>query len=346
MNFDHGGSPGSPIDASVNINPLGAPRSLDHVFARARSLSERYPEPDAARARRAWAEKLGAAAECVLIGNGASELISLTVQVCGAKRVVVFDPCYSEYEAAAASAGCAVMHMPLERHADAWRTPEHLPDVRETDLVIVAQPNNPTGHVTPRRILRHIEATGARLMVDESFLALSEAPLGTASPALESFVPHVRENVCVVASLTKTYCVPGLRLGYLVADEGLVRRISKVREPWNVNGIAAEAAVVLASDDDYVARSRALLSAERRKLSAALAQIPGVRVMDGHAPWVLVELPAPMTAAIARTTLLAAGIAIRDASTFRGLGERWIRVGVRTAEANDRIAAALTSLLS
>ncbi|MHB8761941.1 MAG: aminotransferase class I/II-fold pyridoxal phosphate-dependent enzyme [Coriobacteriia bacterium] len=150
MRFDHGGSPSSAIDASVNVNPLGAPVSLDSVFARARGLAQRYPEPDAGSARRAWAQRLGVPVERLLIGNGASELISLAVRALAPRRVIVFDPCYSEYEAAAAAAGCTVEHMALQRENGSWRTPRYLPATCKDDLVVVAQPNNPTGHFTPR----------------------------------------------------------------------------------------------------------------------------------------------------------------------------------------------------
>ncbi len=346
MRFDHGGSPSSAIDASVNINPLGAPASLDAVFARARSLAQRYPEPDARSARCAWAQRLGVPVERLLIGNGASELISLAVRALAPRRVIVFDPCYSEYETAAAAAGCTVEHMALQRENGSWRTPRYLPAMCEDDLVVVAQPNNPTGHFTPRDHLLSMAAGGCNLMVDESFLALSADPVHGSTLSAESLVPDARGSVCVIASLTKTFCVPGLRLGYVVADESWIGRMSDLREPWSVNGIAAEAAVSLATDQEHVERSRTLIATERRRLARGLARIPGLHVMEGCAPWVLAELPEPFTAAAVRSSLLGRGIAIRDASTFRGLGERWIRVGVRTPDENGKVAEALAVLLS
>lgn len=346
MNRDHGGAPIARIDASVNVNPLGPPESLDAVFARARELASRYPQIDAASAREAWADRLGVPFERVLVGNGASELISLAVRAIAPRRVIVFDPCYSEYAAAARAADIAVAHVPLRLDGAEWVTPlaeciasgvdgEPLGD---GDLVVVGQPNNPSGHLTAVEPLLALARTGAHVLADESFLALTDQP---ESAVGHSLVPHVGARVGAVASLTKTFCVPGLRLGYLVADEALVTRISELRDPWSVNGIAAEAAVALASDGDYLDRSRAQLVAERARVAAAVAGL-GMRVTAGVAPWVLARLPGPFTAPEVRSALLSRGVAVRDASTFPGLDEGWIRIGVRSAVDDDALLDALS----
>jgi len=339
MNRDHGGLPAR-IDASVNVNPLGPPPALDEVFARTRELSSRYPEIDAASARRTWAEHLGIDTRRLLVGNGASELISLSLRAIAPRRVIVFDPCYSEYEAAARSAGVPLVHVPLALEGDSWRTP--LPDgleAGEGDLVVVGQPNNPTGHLTDPRVLLGLADSGAHVLTDESFLALAGA---TAS----SLVPHVGDRVSVVESLTKTFCVPGLRLGIFVGAEQLVERMSALRDPWSVNGIAVQAAVALADQDRYLATSRTLLATERARIAAALAALPGVRVTHGAAPFVLAELPEGRIASAVRDQLLTLGIGVRDASTFAGLSERWLRVGVRTPAENDEVLSALTGVLA
>lgn len=341
MRRDHGGDPRARIDASVNVNPMGPPRSLDAVFRRARELAARYPEVDALSAREAWADRLGVSVESLLVGNGASELISLTVRAVAPRRVIVFDPCYSEYVAAARAAGVPSVSVPLVLSRDEWKTPcdellawEGGEKLCEGDLVIVGQPNNPTGHFVEPESLLAFAARGAHVLVDESFLALSSEPA-------HSLLSHVGDRISVVASLTKTFCVPGLRLGLLAAAQPLVARISRMRDPWSVNGIAAEAAVELAAQDEYLARSRALLCTERARMSAAVAALPGVRVTQGVAPWVLAELPAQRTAARLCADLLARGIAVRDASTFPGLSARWIRTGIRSPAENGAIISAL-----
>lgn len=353
MKRDHGGAPAARIDASVNVNPLGPPASLDAVFARAREFASRYPEIDARSARQAWAGRLGVPVDRLLVGNGASELISLAIRAIDPLRVIVFDPCYSEYDAAARAAGIELTHVPLQLVGDAWCTPlERLlaegiegRALGEGDLVVVGQPNNPTGHLTAPESLRALAELGVHVLADESFLALAQTPHQPVSASAHSLAAHASARISVITSLTKAYCVPGLRLGLFVADEALVARISELRDPWSVNGIAVEAAVALAADNDYLDRSRARLLVERSRVAAAIAALPGMRVTEGVAPWVLAELPGPRTAAEVRGKLLARDIAVRDASTFPGLTERWIRIGIRSTADNDDIIAALAEVL-
>ncbi|MCL2504464.1 MAG: aminotransferase class I/II-fold pyridoxal phosphate-dependent enzyme [Coriobacteriia bacterium] len=408
MKRDHGGL-SARIDASVNVNPLGPPAVLDDAFARARELSSRYPEIDVFSARQAWAKRLGVAAECLLIGNGASELISLVIRIMLPKRIIVFDPCYSEYEAAAQAVGVPVVHIPLELHRSArpmlpdvqpmpptrlpaphtlpitqpippdtppvlpttapmspdtplvslgtWSTPLGTLEVGPGDLVVICQPNNPTGHLTDPTAITALAERGADVLVDESFLALTSVHAtcslvgcvshaggqgGPGEPGKQHKKPGGR--LSVVTSLTKTYCVPGLRLGLLAADPGLISRISGIRDPWSVNAIAAEAATVLASGcGDYLERSRRLLAAERTHLTSAIAALRGVRVTASEGPFLLAELPEGLVAAELRDRLLTRGVGVRDASTFAGLSERWLRIGIRSPAENDAIIAAITA---
>ncbi len=145
----------------------------------------------------------------------------------------------------------------------------------------------------------------------------------------------------MATSLTKIFCVPGLRLGLFVGDAHTVARMSRLRDPWSVNALALTAAETLVSQDDYLRRTREWLDAERPRAAALLAGIPGARACDGVAPYCLVELPPRVGATDLRDSLARRGIGVRDASMFHGLGPRWLRVGVRTPAENDRVAAAI-----
>lgn len=335
MRYDHGGAPLASIDASVNVNPFGPPAALDAVFARARELAMRYPEIDAGAARQVWAQTLGVSRERLLVGNGASELITLAMRALQPGRVVVFEPCYSEYVSAAEAVGAQVERRPLALDAGSWSMPlgdyEPLPG----DLLVLGQPNNPTGHLTPPDAIAALARRGARVLIDESFLHFTERPDEV------SLVGSDIPGVFVVSSLTKVFCVPGLRLGLFVGDAETVRRMSQLRDPWSVNGLAAEAATVLATQDGYLARTRSWLAEERPRAARLLAAIPGVSVCEGVAPFILLQLPEGVSATATRDALAGRGIGVRDASTFAGLGPRWLRVGLRTAAENEQVAAAI-----
>jgi threonine-phosphate decarboxylase len=335
VKYDHGGSPNASIDASVNVNPFGPPACLDIVFSRARELAMRYPEIDAASARREWATRLGIPTEHLLVGNGASELISLAMRALRPKRVVIFEPCYSEYASAAETIGADVVRLDFRLEGSAWSTPAVDYESREGDLLVLGQPNNPTGHLTSPDMIADLARAGVRILLDESFL-----PFLVDADDLSMSAGEL-PGVLVVTSLTKMFCVPGLRLGILVGDAETVERMSRLRDPWSVNALAAEAAEALARESEYLIRTRAWLAGARAELANTLAEIPSIRVCEGVAPYILVELPEPVCAAELRDVLAARGIGVRDASTFIGLGPHWLRVGVRSPAENALVAAAI-----
>jgi histidinol-phosphate/aromatic aminotransferase/cobyric acid decarboxylase-like protein len=343
MRSDHGGDVRALIDASVNLNPFGPPAELDAVFARVREIAARYPEVGAESARDAWAVELGVGRDRLLVGNGASELIALAVRAIAPRRVVVPQPCYSEYESAAEAAGVPVVGAPfrLDDALGTWSTPMAELGLAAGDLLMLANPSNPTGHLTdPAEIVALAAASGADVLVDESFLPF----LGDADRL--SLARDAHRGLSVVTSLTKVFCVPGLRLGLFVGAPDLAAAMHALRDPWSVNGVAAEAALALVGQRAYLARTRAWLAAERPRLASALASIPGVRVTGGVAPYVLAELPAGESAARVCRALAARGLAVLDASTFAGLSERWVRVGVRSARENARIVDAIADALA
>lgn len=335
MRYDHGGAPLTSIDASVNLNPFGPPAALDAVFARVRELAMRYPEIDAGAARQVWAQKLAVSRERLLVGNGASELITLAMRALQPRRVVVFEPCYSEYVSAAEAVGASIVRLSLALEAGSWSTPLRDYEPLAGDLLVLGQPSNPTGHLTSPDAIAALARRGARVLVDESFLQFTERP-GEVSLA-GSDIP----GAFVVSSLTKIFCVPGLRLGLFVGDAETVRRMSELRDPWSVNALAADAATVLVAQDGYLAHTRSWLAEERPRAARLLAAIPGVSVCEGVAPFMLLELPEGVSATATRDALAARGIGVRDASTFAELGPRWLRVGLRTAAENEQVAAAI-----
>jgi threonine-phosphate decarboxylase len=335
VRYDHGGAPSASIDASVNVNPLGPPAALDAVFSRARELATRYPQIDAGRARTAWAERLGVACGRLLVGNGASELISLAMRALQPTRVVVFEPCYSEYVSAAEAVGAEVVRLRFALDGTEWSTPLGEYEPRPEDLLVLGQPNNPTGHLTPPDAIAEIAYAGVRVLLDESFL-----PFLAHADEL-SMAGREIPGVLVVTSLTKIFCVPGLRLGLFVGAADVVARMSQLRDPWSVNALAAEAAEALACENAYLISTRTWLAEERPHLARQLADVPGARVCEGVAPYILAELPDGVSATALRDKLARDGIGVRDASTFVGLGPRWLRIGVRTPAENTQVATAI-----
>lgn len=351
----YGVAPGQWVDFSANINPLGPPPAVLQLLRERLHEIERYPDPDAVAFRRALARYLEVPVEATRALNGGVEGIFLLLQAWRPQRVLIPVPTFVEYERAARAAGARVCRFPLVRDPRQRRyrlEPEAVQPLLGPDTVLVlANPNNPTGNVIDSHVLSAlltaVAEAGARLLMDEAFLdflpsrrrrSLCAAAAGPDSP------------VAVVGSLTKLFALPGLRVGYLVGPPPLLARIDELRDPWAVNHLAQlagewaleQAASQTSQGGWSIAATRALIAQERARLQGAMAQLPGCTVWRSRANFLLLELNDswPRAAELA-DWLGRRGILIRDASNFPGLRERHVRIAVRGSSDNDRLLAAM-----
>lgn len=337
MKTDHGGSQTEGLlDFSVNINPLGPPACVAEILPQALPLLVRYPSLDAAPARQAVADRLGLDPAEVLVGNGATELISLLARALHPGRVWVLEPCYSEYRGAAEQGGVPVTRLPWRRNGSAfepqWESLRPVPG----DMVFVGFPNNPTGRFPDTAALD--QAMGGR---DGVWWVFDESFLDFAVPGVPSRVLPLRRGVIGVRSLTKFYAIPGLRLGYLLAERETVRRLHAAKDPWSVNGLAEQLTGRLLADRAYGERTREFVRSEQERVTRRLRDEARVEVFPGEVNFLLCRLPGSLDVQSLNRHLRREGMVVRDASTFMGLTPDHFRMGLRTVPENDRLIAAL-----
>jgi histidinol-phosphate aminotransferase len=213
--------------------------------------------------------------------------------------------------------------------------PSALPS--DADLVVVGNPTNPTSVLHPAGTLAGLTRPGRVVVVDEAFA--DTVPGERESLASRRDLP----GLVVLRSLTKTWGLAGLRVGYVLAEPELVARLAAAQPLWPVSSPALAAAIATCApaalaEADAAARATAL---DRAHLLARLAEVPGVRVHGAPASsFVLIELPG---ADKVRLRLREAGFAVRRGDTFPGLGPDWLRVAVRDRATTDAFCAALTS---
>ncbi|MGH2719845.1 MAG: aminotransferase class I/II-fold pyridoxal phosphate-dependent enzyme, partial [Actinomycetota bacterium] len=205
------------------------------------------------------------------------------------------------------------------------------------DLVVVGNPNNPTGTLDPAETLARLARSGRLLVVDEAFMDL--VPGQAESLAGRRDLP----GVAVVRSPTKSLGLPGVRAGYLVAPPEVVAALRAARQPWSVSTPALavlEAYAAGVVDTEVLA---AEVAQERARLAGSLARLPGVVVWPSAANFLLLRVPdGPAT----REGLHRRGIAVRRGDTFPGLTPDHLRVAVRTPEEDDRLAELLQAELA
>ena len=284
-----------------------------------------YPRPEAARAAVAARHRRDPAQ--VLLTNGAAEAFTLLARGLRPHRAVCVHPSFTAPEAALRAAGHPVdrVLLPPPFNLDPHLVPAG------ADLVVLGNPTNPTARLHPVETLERLARPGRTLVVDEAFA--DAVPGEPATLAARQDLP----GLVVVRSLTKTWGLAGLRVGYLLGHPDLVARLARAQPPWPVNSLALEALVACSQPDAVVwAQEQARRTAGwRASLAAALDRLSGVTVVPGgEAPFLLVQV---RDATLVRARLRGLGIVVRRGDSFPGLGADWLRIAVAGPEHHDRI---------
>ncbi|MEV4820911.1 Rv2231c family pyridoxal phosphate-dependent protein CobC [Micromonospora sp. NPDC049274] len=327
------------IDLAVNVRQAPPPAWLAAPIAATLADLARYPDPAPARA--AVAARHRRHPDEVLLTAGAAEGFVLIAQALrGIRRPVVVHPQFTEPEAALRAAGHPVERVLLDP-ADGFRLDPSLVPV-DADLVMIGNPTNPTSVLHPARTVAALARPGRVLVVDEAFADTAAGPTGEPeSLAQRRDLP----GLLVLRSLTKTWGLAGLRIGYLLGAPELLSRLAAVQPLWAVSTPALAAAAACATPV-AVQAERAIaadLAADRDHLVARLADLPGVRVAGRPASsFVLLHLADGNRI---REALRDRGWAARRGDTFPGLGPDWLRVAVRDRNTTDAFVEVLREIM-
>ena len=331
-----------PLDFSANISPLGLPDGVREAVIAALAYAERYPDPLCRALRAALAEYHGVPVENIVCGNGAADLIWRLCRALRPKKAALFVPGFAEYEAALRAENCEIARLPLPE-ADGFclteKTVAQIP--RDTELLFLCNPNNPTGRLTERKALHSLlslcRERDMALIADECFLDFCEEPEAHSLVGTLSETP----GLVILKAFTKTHAMAGLRLGYaLCGSQVLAEKLQGCAQPWSVSNIAQAAGVAALRETAYISRLRVLITAERKRLIPALEAL-GLCVIPGEANFLLFH--AADGALCEKLRQL--GILIRGCGNFAGLSENWYRAAVRTQSENDQLLRALGEVL-
>ena len=336
------------IDFSANINPLGlAPKVKAAIIKNIEGVIH-YPEPDSRSLKKSLANFYNTDDHNIAVGNGSIELIYLIPKALKLKKVLITTPTFSEYEFAARLNGSKVLFLPTEEGNDFKLGLHKLKKlIPQVDLVFIGNPNNPTGsHILSEEMLSLIELCQQYrtfLVVDEAFMDFVQV---SDRDSLAFSAPR-NKILIVLRSLTKFFALPGLRIGYAIANRDLVKRLSNLQYPWNINSLAQAAGEEVLKDRGYMNESREYVIKEKEYLFGRLKNIKGLKTYPPSSNFIFCKLEdwAIKSAQVLNERLLEKGLVVRNCANFRGLNQRFFRVAVRKRAENLKLIMALKEVL-
>lgn len=320
------------LDFSANLSPLGMPAAVREAAEKAIAESETYPDPECRALRAALSDELNVPGDWLICGNGAADLLFRVCSVIKPRATMISIPCFAEYEPAVLASGSGIIKVRAQGEQFDL-APDFLSHMTsETDLIVLAEPNNPTGRVdsvsAQREIASRAGETGARVLIDESFYDFLDEDAG------ESIISELNDypNVVLLRSFTKMYAMAGLRLGFAVcSDTDLIRRLEDGSPAWTVSTPSQKAGIAALKETEYVRTVRELVAREKKRLSSGLASL-GLRVVEGQANFILFRGPEDLDRRLAQR-----GICIRNCADYEGLEAGWFRAGIRTGPETEKL---------
>jgi len=328
------------VSLASNENPLNLP---PEIISKLKSrLAEfpfnRYPDPTAHELRRLIAEANGLDAENVLVGNGGDELIFDLLLAWGGpgRKLLDVPPTFSMYGIDAQVTGTEIVSIPrledfsIDQKAMLDRVAEG-----DIDIVVIANPNNPTGGLTDESFLIELlHSTDALVMVDEAYFEFSR----------HTMRPHMTrcDNLVLLRTFSKAFSMAGLRVGYLLAHPDVVTEFMKVRQPYSVDSFSQWVAQQVYRERMVFEQGIRDIVRGREQIAHGLATMPEVTAFPSEANFTLFRVE--HAAALWRDLLHNHSVLIRDFSRAPGLDD-CLRVTVGTEEENRRFLAAMEDCL-
>ena len=337
------------INFSGNVNPLGLPPSVKKAIKDNVDCATDYPDVSYVGLRNAISSYTGVDSNNIVVGNGSTELISAFIKVSEPKKAVIVSPAYSEYQKEIELLGGEVELFELMEYNDYMLDIEALiSHIKEdTDLVVICNPNNPTGtYVTvgqTEKILKHCMDCNVRLMIDETYVEFSEPEKHiSAMPLIDKY-----PNLMIVRGTSKFFACPGLRLGYgACSDKAILDYVNSHKDPWSVNVFAELAGKVMFVDKGFIESTTDFISTERTRIKNELSKWKNIKVYDTQSNFFLIEiLRNNVTSDYIFHNLIQKKILIRDASNFPYLGSRFLRFCILNKDENDLLLSNLKKLI-
>ena len=343
----HGGAPlpAGMIDFSISINPFPLPENVRAAFISSWDTIGSYPDAECRQLTQSLSRCFNIPAECLLLTNGSTEAFSLIASTFlgPGKKAMVLTPCYSDYEHVSRLSGAVVHTYALAPETgfkpDLTALLTEFERVRP-DLVWICNPCNPSGTIfEPELIGRAAELLGSWggvAVIDEAYAAFREQQAVDKTPA-PAEADSRASNIILIRSLTKDFGIPGLRLGYLSGDPGLLRSLKLYKPFWSVSTPAQKTGSALLEAIEYFRESWSKTVSMQNEFIKDLCGL-GINPEEASenlcGAFVFFKSPSSMSAADFYSGMFRRGIRLRDCASMGAAG--YFRAGVKL-ESDNRL---------
>lgn len=327
------------VDFSANINPLGLPDGVKKAIKNSLKMCINYPDPFCRELAEKTAEYLGVNSSYLFFGNGAADVLFRLALALKPKKALLLAPTFADYEKSLRSVDCAVKYYDLKEDRNFVIQRDILKKITaSTDIVYICNPNNPTGQLIDQKLLEDIlkqcAEVNAYLLVDECFVDFVTAERAYSMRSLLSEY----KNLIILKAFTKTFAMPGIRLGYcMTSDEKLHRRLHECGQDWSVSTIAQEAGKAALLEKEYLNASMMLISEERNYLVSQLEAL-GAKVYGAEANYIFFRMEHPQNL---KELLHEQGYLIRSCSNYNNLDDKYYRIAIKTRVLNRGLIKAI-----
>ncbi len=292
------------IDFSTNTNVISK-----KIYIPVGKLSRTYPDYTQSDIKQILSKKCDISVKSIMVTNGINEFLYLLSHVYHNQKIGLLKEDYTEYKRA------------FQRNQITFF--DSIEQVKNVDVFICSNPNNPQGHKIEDSILEKLSLE-MLVVIDESYLEF-----------LEDKYPTVNQNIIRLRSLTKIYHLSGLRIGYVVGEEKLIKVYSTYQPTWSVNSVALYAAKKYLNDQNFMEKTRAFYQEETEWLKHKIREL-GIDILPSIANFMLLRISSE-----AIPFFLKRGIVVRHTYSYPNLNGKYIRVSVQKRKHNKLLIKAL-----
>ncbi len=334
------------LDFSSNINPFGASTLAKETVINNIDQVSIYPDPNYINLKNSISNYCNCLQQNIILGSGATELISSFIKTINPTNALLLSPAYSEYEKELSKINCKI-----DKY---YSKPENnfkidVADLINTvnknnyQLIIICNPSNPTGFTfTNTEIKLLLKSTNAFVMVDETYIEFTDNAKFSSTKLVDNY-----NNLFVIRGTSKFFSTPGIRLGYgLISNENVKKSINSNLDLWNINILASLMGEVMFKDSAFINNTVEVMTNQRTLLLKELKKLKDLKIYDSQGNFILCEIVSKaLTASKVREKLIPHKIIIRDCSSFDGLGEYFFRVCILKPEDNQLLLKSLNTIL-